>query len=255
MTVMEYHVKFTELSKYAPGAVANQLEKVAKFEEGLRPKIREACASNIFTNFSECLQSYQMRGSGSSSGRSGRNGGRGKGKGTMNAMMSHGDTEGNLKSLWYMNAIACELETVKKHSYIMVVDEYLDVFPDELPGLPPERGIEFCIDLILGTSPISISPYRMALTEMIKLRKQLQELLDRGFIRPSTSPWGAPVLFAKKHDGSLRLCVDYRQLNQLFAKREKCEFWMTEVKFLGHVISQEGIYIDPSKIEAILRWE
>ncbi|KAL5537712.1 hypothetical protein UlMin_045551 [Ulmus minor] len=110
--------------------------------------------------------------------------------------------------------------TYQKHSNIIVVDEYPDIFPEELPELPPKREIEFCIDLILETSPISISPYRMALTEMIELRKQLQELLDRGFIRPSVSPWGAPVLFAKKHDGSLRLCVDYRQLNRVPIKNK-----------------------------------
>ncbi|KAL5571040.1 hypothetical protein UlMin_020637 [Ulmus minor] len=106
--------------------------------------------------------------------------------------------------------VTYQLEPVGKHSYIMVVDEYPDVFPDELPGLHPEKEIEFCIDLIPGTSHISISPYRMAPTEMIELRKQLQELLDRGFIRPSTSPWGALVLFAKKHDGSFWLYVDYK---------------------------------------------
>ncbi|KAL5560324.1 hypothetical protein UlMin_036535 [Ulmus minor] len=104
---------------------------------------------------------------------------------------------GKLRSLGYINAIACELKLVGKHSYIMVVDEYPDVFPDELPGLPPKWEIEFCIDLISKTSIISISPYRMAPTKMIELRKQLQEFLDRGFIQPSTSPWGAPILFLK----------------------------------------------------------
>ncbi|KAL5547285.1 hypothetical protein UlMin_006972 [Ulmus minor] len=116
--------------------------------------------------------------------------------------------------------VTYQLETIEKHSYIMVVGEYPDVFPDELPELPPEREIEFCIDLIPGTSPISISPYHMVPTEMIELRKQLQELPDRGFIRPSASPWGAPVLFAKKHDGSLRLCVDYQQLNRVTIKNK-----------------------------------
>ncbi|KAL5556368.1 hypothetical protein UlMin_038604 [Ulmus minor] len=131
--------------------------------------------------------------------------------GGMVSYQANQGVKGNLRSLGYINAFACKL--VGKHSYIMVVDDYLDVFPDELLGLPPDREIEFCIDLISGTSPISISPYCMAPTEMVELRKQLQELLDIGFIRPSTSSWGAPVLFAKKHDGSLRLCVDYRQLN------------------------------------------
>ena len=86
---------------------------------------------------------------------------------------------------------------------VPVVCEFQDVFPEELPGLPPEREIEFCIEVVPGTDPISMPPYRMALVELSELNEQLQELLDKGFIRPSTSPWGAPVLFVKKKDGSL----------------------------------------------------
>jgi hypothetical protein len=96
---------------------------------------------------------------------------------------------------------------------IPVVCEYPDVFPDELPGMPPDRDIEFAIELQPGTAPISKSPYRMPPAELAELKKQLQELLDKGFIRPSTSPWGCPALFVKKKDESLRLCVDYRPLN------------------------------------------
>ena len=84
-------------------------------------------------------------------------------------------------------------------------DVFSDVFPDELPGLPPHREIEFCIDVVSDTTPISMPPYRMAPTELKELKEQLQKLLDKGFIRPSTSPWGAPVLFVKKKDGTLRL--------------------------------------------------
>ena len=76
--------------------------------------------------------------------------------------------------------------------------ECVDVFPDELPGLPPRRVVDFSIELHPGTSPISMTPHRMELVELQELRVQLKELLDKGFIRPSTSPWGAPVLFAKK---------------------------------------------------------
>ena len=79
-----------------------------------------------------------------------------------------------------------------------VVREFLKVVPEDLPGLPPDREIEFAIDLIPGTAPISKAPYRMAPTELKELKIQLQELLDKGFIRPSFSPWGAPVLFVKK---------------------------------------------------------
>ena len=92
--------------------------------------------------------------------------------------------------------------------------EFSDVFPDDISGLPPDRAIEFVIELILWTKPISIPPYIMAPAELKELKAQLEELLSKGFIRPSTSPWGALVLFVKKKDGSLRLCIDYRQLNR-----------------------------------------
>ena len=101
-----------------------------------------------------------------------------------------------------------------------MVCEYPDVFPEELPGIPPDREVEFDIDLLLGTQPISIPPYRMAPAELNELREKLKDLFDKGFIRPSCSPWGAPVLFVKKKDGSLRLCVDYRQLNKVTVKNK-----------------------------------
>jgi hypothetical protein len=101
---------------------------------------------------------------------------------------------------------------------IPIVREFVDVFPEELPGIPPNREIEFTIDLLPDTAPISKAPYRMALLELKELKDQLQELLDRGFIRPSVSPWGAPVLFVKKKDGSMRFCIDYRELNKVTIK-------------------------------------
>ncbi|GJR13345.1 putative reverse transcriptase domain-containing protein [Tanacetum coccineum] len=96
-----------------------------------------------------------------------------------------------------------------------IVSEFQDVFPEELPGIPPIRDVEFNIELIPGAEPISKAPYRMAPIELKELKDQLQELLERGFIRPSVSPWGAPVLFVKKKDGSMRLCIDYRELNKI----------------------------------------
>jgi hypothetical protein len=103
---------------------------------------------------------------------------------------------------------------------IPVVCDYPDVFPNELLGMPPDRDIEFAIELQPGTAPISKRPYRMPPAELAKLKKQLQELLDKGFIRPSTSPWGCPALFVKKKDESLRLCVDYRPLNAVTIKNK-----------------------------------
>ena len=99
-----------------------------------------------------------------------------------------------------------------------VVCEYEDVFQDELPGLPPPRDVDFRIELHPGTLPISMTSHRMAPVELQKLKVQIQELLGQGFIRSSTSPWGALVLFAKKKDKTLRLCIDYRQLNRLTIK-------------------------------------
>ena len=93
---------------------------------------------------------------------------------------------------------------------IPIVKEFPTVFPDDLLGLPPNRAIEFVIELVPGTEPISIPPYRMAPAELKELKAQLEELLSKGLIRPSTSSWGVPVLFVKKKDGSLQLCIDYR---------------------------------------------
>jgi hypothetical protein len=103
---------------------------------------------------------------------------------------------------------------------IPVICEYADVFPDELPGIPPDRDIEFAIELQSGMTPISKRHYRMPPAELAELKKQLQELLYKGFIRPSTSPLGCPALFVKKKDESLRLCIDYRPLNSVTIKNK-----------------------------------
>ena len=98
---------------------------------------------------------------------------------------------------------------------ILLVREFPDVFLYDIAGLSPDREVEFTIDLIPGTKPISISPYRMAPAELRELKAQLEEWLSKGFIRPSISLWGAPVLFMKKKDRSLHLCIDYRKLNRV----------------------------------------
>ena len=101
---------------------------------------------------------------------------------------------------------------------VHIVREFIDIFLEDLPSLPPVREVDFGIDLELGTAPISKAPYRMAPAELRELKEQLQELMDKGFIQPSVSPWGAPILFVKKKDGSLRLCIDYRELNKVTIK-------------------------------------
>jgi hypothetical protein len=103
---------------------------------------------------------------------------------------------------------------------IPIVCEYPDVFPDDLPGMPPDRDIEFIIELQPGTAPISKRSYRMPPNELIELKIQLQDLLDKGFIHPRASPWACPALFVKKKDNSLRLCVDYRPLNAVSIKNK-----------------------------------
>ncbi|KAJ9537877.1 hypothetical protein OSB04_030610 [Centaurea solstitialis] len=258
---------------------------------------------------------------------------------------------------------------------VPVVCEFPDVFPEDLPGIPPERQVEFRIDLVPGAAPVAKTPYRLAPPEMQELSNQLEELLEKGFIRPSSSPWGAPILFVKKKDGTLRMCIDYRELNkltvknryplpriddlfdqlqgaawfskidlrsgyhqlkvreedvhktafrtryghyefvvmpfgltnapaafmdlmnrvcrplldrsvivfiddiliysktkedhvehlrevleilrkeQLYAKFSKCDFWLQEVQFLGHLVNREGIKVDPAKVEAVMKWE
>ncbi|KAM2100091.1 hypothetical protein ACFX1T_027280 [Malus domestica] len=101
---------------------------------------------------------------------------------------------------------------------VPMVKKFTDVFLEDLPGLLPVREIEFTIDLLLGTDLISLPPYRMTPVKLRELKIQLQELVDKCYIQPSMSPWGAHVLFVKKNDGSMRLCIDYRQLNRVTVK-------------------------------------
>ncbi|KAH0643735.1 hypothetical protein KY290_035193 [Solanum tuberosum] len=174
---------------------------------------------------------------------------------------------------------------------IPIVNEFPMVFPDDLPGIPPEREIDFSIDLLPDTQPILIPSYRMAHAELRELKEQLKDLLDKGFIRQSTSPWGAPVLFVRKKDGSLRMYIDYRQLNKVTIKNKyplpqiddlfdqlqgaKCfskidlrsvtiscksgklisqKQHLGRVSFLGHIITSEGIKVDGQNIEAVMTW-
>nr|GEW33721.1 putative reverse transcriptase domain-containing protein [Tanacetum cinerariifolium] len=187
-----------------------------------------------------------------------------------------------------------EMEPIDRRLEDMpVIFKFPDVFPEDLLGLPPPREVEFEIELVPGAAPVARAPYRLAPSEMIELAKQLQELSDKGFIRPSSSPWGAPVLFVKKKDGSFRMCIDYLELNKLTIKnrypllriddlfdqlqgssvyskidlrsgyhqlrvREKdiliTAFRTHSVKFLGHVINSQGVHVDPAKVEVIKNW-
>ncbi|GJV23155.1 putative reverse transcriptase domain-containing protein [Tanacetum coccineum] len=174
----------------------------------------------------------------------------------------------------------------KRLEDVPIVRDFPEVFPEDLPGLPPTRQVEFQIDFVLGAAPVARTPYRLEPTEMKELSEQLKELSDKGIIRPSSSPWGALVLFVKKKDGSFRIIDDlfdqlqgssvYSKINQgqnkqeheehlklilellkkeeLYAKFSKCEFWIPKVQFLGHVIDSEGIHVDPAKIESIKDW-
>jgi hypothetical protein len=267
------------------------------------------------------------------------------------------------------------IEEIKPSEAINVVSEFPDVFPEELPGMPPERKVEISIELIPGTAPISKRVYRVSGPELVELKKQIDELSEKGYIRPSTSPWAAPVLFVEKKDDTKRMCIDYRSLNevtiknkyplpriedlfdqlrgasvflkidlrsgyhqlrirpsnipktafitkdglyeftvmsfgltnapayfmylmssvfmdyldkfivvfiddiliysqneqereehlrkvlqrlrdcQLYAKLSKCEFWISEVVFLGHIINREGLALYPKKVTSILNWK
>ena len=101
-----------------------------------------------------------------------------------------------------------------------ILREYRDVFPEEIPGLPPRRDIDFSIELAPGAVPVSRTPYRMSTLELVELKLQLKEMLDKGYIRPSVSSWVTSVLFVKKKDGRLRLCIDFRQLNKVTVKNK-----------------------------------
>ncbi|GKB81747.1 putative reverse transcriptase domain-containing protein [Tanacetum coccineum] len=168
-----------------------------------------------------------------------------------------------------------------------MVRDFLEVFLNDLFGLLPIREIEFWIKLIPGATSVAKSPYRLAPSEIEEFSGQFKELQDKGFIRPSLSPWGAP--FFSKIDlrsgyhqlrvheddipktafrtryghfefivmpfGHLRLVLELLKKEKLYAKFSKCEFWLREVQFLGHVINGNGIHVDPSKIEAVKNWK
>nr|GFA60191.1 putative reverse transcriptase domain-containing protein [Tanacetum cinerariifolium] len=137
----------------------------------------------------------------------------------------------------------------KRLEDVPVVREFPEVFPEDLLGIPSTRQVEFRIDLVPGAAPVARAPYRLAPSETKELADQLQELTDKGFIRPSSLPWGA--LDEKEHEEHLRQILKLLKKEELYAKFSKCEFWIPNVQFLGHVIDSQGIHVDLTKIESI----
>nr|GEU35455.1 reverse transcriptase domain-containing protein [Tanacetum cinerariifolium] len=140
----------------------------------------------------------------------------------------------------------------KKLKDVPIVRDFPKVFPEDFPGLPPARPVEFQIDLIPGAEPVARAPYQLASSEMKELSEQLQELFDKGFIRPSFSPWGAPD--EKEHEEHFKAILELLKEEKLYAKFSKCEFLIPKVQFLGRVIDSRGIHVDPAKIKSIKDW-
>ncbi|GJZ82267.1 putative reverse transcriptase domain-containing protein [Tanacetum coccineum] len=136
--------------------------------------------------------------------------------------------------------------------------DFPDVFPEDLPGLPPTRQVEFQIDLVPGAAPVARAPYRLAPSEMKESSEQLKELSGKGFIRPSSSPWGDPILFVKKKGGSFRMCIDYQDLNKLTVKNcyplPRIDDLFDQLQGCLLKDRPKGIHVDPAKIESIKDW-
>jgi hypothetical protein len=116
--------------------------------------------------------------------------------------------------------VIAHIEEITPSEAINVVSEFPDVFPEKLPGMPPERKVEFAIELIPGTAPISKRAYRVSGPELVELKKHIDELSEKGYIKPSSSPWAGPVLFVEKKDRTKRMCIDYRSLNEVTIKNK-----------------------------------
>ncbi|XP_075492499.1 uncharacterized protein LOC142530553 [Primulina tabacum] len=253
MNVNEYTLKFEEGWVFVPFIFKNDKDKGENFLRGLRPEFRRDVHMSKLVAYEDIvdrallakLDEHEIE----KERHLRRHAFQTKGQGV--SAQVRGGHKGKVADI----TDAKNWDTRRRSALLFrIKEEYMEV-----PGLPHDREVEFVIELIPGTTPISKAPYIMAPTEMKELNKQLYELLDKGF-RPSSSPWGDPVLFVKKKDGSLRLCIDYRELNkllrdkQLYAKLKKCEFWLEQVAFLGHIVSKKGISVEPSKIESIKQW-
>nr|GEW11383.1 hypothetical protein [Tanacetum cinerariifolium] len=143
----------------------------------------------------------------------------------------------------------------KRLENIPIVREFLDVFPEELPGLPPVRQVEFQIDLIPGASPVARAPYRLAPSEMQELSNQLQELADRDkFVIVFIDDILIYSRNKEEHANHLTIILEILRKEKLYAKFSKCDFWIRTVQFLGHLIDSHGLHVDPAKIEAVKNW-
>ena len=149
----------------------------------------------------------------------------------------HKDYEANLAHVIDKSSFEVTLDNVP------VVCEFLDVFPEDLLGLPSDRKFQFGIELLPGSATVFISPYRMAPAELEEFKTQLQDLVDKGFIRPCVSLWGAPIIFVKKKDGTIRLCIDYRQLNKITIK---IKYPLSRIEYLFDQLQGASVF---SKID------
>ncbi|XP_070042845.1 uncharacterized protein [Nicotiana tomentosiformis] len=149
--------------------------------------------------------------------------------------------KGCLAYLAFLRNVSVDTPTVES---VTVVRDFPDVFPANLSGMPPDKDIDFCIDLVPGTYPISIPSYRMAPTKLKELNEQLQKLVDKEFISPSVSPWGVPVLFVKKKDGTMPLCIDYRWFEECEAKFQKLKTALTKAPDLVLPTEKDNVVAD-----------
>ncbi|GKD40986.1 reverse transcriptase domain-containing protein, partial [Tanacetum coccineum] len=132
----------------------------------------------------------------------------------------------------------------KRLEDVPIIRNFPEVFPKDFPGLPPTRQVEFQIDLIPSVAPVARAPYRLALSKMKELSNQLQELSDKGFIRPSSSPWVAPVLNEKEHEEHLKAILELLKKEELYAKFSKCELWIPKIAKLITKLTQKGVKFD-----------
>ncbi|GJW39313.1 putative reverse transcriptase domain-containing protein [Tanacetum coccineum] len=151
--------------------------------------------------------------------------------------------------------VANVIEAISIYETKTNMADFLEVFPEELSSLPLTRQVEFQIDLMPGVALVARAPYRLAPSEMKELSEQLQELSDKGFIRPSSLPWGAPVLFVKKKDRSFQMCIEYREFNKLTVKNRYHQLRVREGDIPKMAFkTRQGIHMDLAKIESIKDW-